>query len=224
MAEELIVISLASLVALVIGVLIGMFMNPLFRAKTLRSLTKKEYGILALVSKDKRSSRLFVVNFNEFVLAVAGKKWAGVGGRIYREDAPEKGFYTNDKMVKYREGVPIVYVDDESLTPLEFWSDAGKVSPDEVGSVYTAWVNNQIAKGQARGQQNLQLFLIIAILAAVGAAYFGYQTNAKAEALQAQVSSDHVILVKMSTYFGLDQAKTLQDAGYAITPDVVPNK
>jgi hypothetical protein len=126
---------------------------------------------------------------------------------IYRKDKPERGFLANEKMLRWEEGVPSVYVDKDSLKPVDFYAERGEVKPEEVGATLTAWVNNQLAKGLASIKQH-QLLLILCIvcsLAAAGVAYLTYQ--------QATQINQNTILIRdylMPNYTNITNATVRQ--------------
>ena len=166
-----------SLLILIIGVctfILGKATEVIFRAKVMRSITKKDYGVFGLVSKDQKNIRLFLVNLDKFTITHNNKIWTCQKKKIYRIDSPEKQFTADKGTTRFVEGVPLVFVDDTSLIPLDFYTDAGAVSPYETGATFTAWINNQIAKNMAAFKQQQMLFYV-AIMAAAIAAYFGFQ-------------------------------------------------
>jgi len=190
-----ILIGAGSFFALVIGLFAGMMLDIHKRAKMLRSLTKRDYGILAIVSKDSHSIKRLLVNFQNDSVKRGNEIWVIMRKRIYREDKPEKGFAADESNTRWEEGVPCVYVDKESLKPISLYHDeeVGKVRPEEVGAVLTSWVNNQLAKGYAAIQQT-KMLLYVAIVVALLAAGVAYEAYTEAQATHADVKEIRGIL------------------------------
>mgnify|MGYP001342074995 CR=1 FL=1 len=188
MADTEILIIFIAVFCVAIGALVGRMLDTAFRGKTLRSMLKKNYGYLCIVSKDNKNIRPILVNFEKDVFMLGDKQWAATKGRIYRMDKEEKGFFVSDNNIRWQEGLPCIYVDEDSLKPLDFWQDAGLVKPGEVGSLLTAWTTNQIAKGLL-GMQKKEWIIYIVIILALIAAVLSYQTMTIAGATDAKVTA-----------------------------------
>lgn len=151
-----------SFMTLLVGFIVAKWFDPYFRARIMRRALKKDYGILAIVSKDAKNILKMVVNFEKDTINIAGKVWVITQHYVYREDKKERGFVMGKAHVKWEEGVPAVYVEQDSIKPLDFFSDRTPVKPEEIGSFLSAWVNNQLAKNisQVKNQQIL-IFIVI---------------------------------------------------------------
>jgi hypothetical protein len=155
--------------------LLGRISDTHFRAKLMRTLTKKDYGILGIASQDRKNIRKVVVNFEKSVIKLGSQVWVIQSGRIYRQEKPETGFsFQNSKgelsvdTFRYEEGIPILYVDITNLKPLNFYpQETGKVPPEELGSFLSSWIANQIAKGMNVIAEYKTFLLIIIVLAIV---------------------------------------------------------
>jgi hypothetical protein len=169
----LIVVGSCSL--LIIGMLtfiLGRLLDTHFRAKVMRIVTKRDYGILAIASQDRKNIRKVVVNFEHSVIKLGNDVWVIQSGRIYRQEKPETGFsFQNARgeisvdTFRYEEGIPILYVDITNLKPLSFYpQETGKVPPEELGSFLSSWIANQIAKGMNVINEYRTFLIIIIVL------------------------------------------------------------
>lgn len=167
-----------SISLLIVGLLtffLGRVLDTHFRAKMLRMITKKDYGILGIASQDRKNIKKVVVNFEKSVVKLGTSVWVIQSGRIYRQEKPETGFsFVNSKgeilvdTFRYEEGLPILYVDITNLKPLNFYPvEGGKVPPEELGSFLSSWIANQIAKGMNVIAEYKTFLLIIIVLAIV---------------------------------------------------------
>ena len=151
---------------------IGRILDTHFRAKIMRTLTKKDYGILGIASQDRKNIRKVVVNFEHSIIKLGSQVWVINSGRIYRQEKPETGFsFQNSRgelsvdTFRYEEGVPILYVDITNLKPLNFYpQETGKVPPEELGSFLSSWIANQIAKGMNVIAEYKTFLIIIIVL------------------------------------------------------------
>jgi hypothetical protein len=71
-AMELTIVSCSVITVLFLGLFVGKLLDVFFRAKILRLVTKKEWGILAMMSPDTKSVQMIVVNFSKDVITVKG--------------------------------------------------------------------------------------------------------------------------------------------------------
>lgn len=201
---ETVIFVITTLVVLGLGLFVGKWLDPFFRAKLFRSLTKKEYGILALLSPDVKTIRMIVVNFGKDVIQNQGKVWIALKDRIYRMDKPERGFRLDkpDLPLKWISGIPVIFVNETSYSPIEITGAVGEVRPDEVNSVFSSWINNQLAKSAAKilsafsKQQTLLTIIAVLCLVAAGLGFMAYQevNNVKSEVIGVKAElHDHVL-------------------------------
>ena len=188
MDESLLILVGVGILAIIVGAVIGKLMDVYFRAKLLRRITKKNYGILGIVSKDWKNIKKILVNFDKDLIKIGDAVWVLKGSQIYREDHPEKGFQVTHDILKWEEGVPTAYVNYETIKPLDFFSEGGKTRPEETGAILLAWVENQIAKRMAQLRM-IQTFLIIIIIAGALGAYFSFQSMNTLSELNKKVDS-----------------------------------
>lgn len=158
---------------LLLGTFIGKLLDVSFRAKMARAITKKEWGILAISSPDNKTVRAITVNFSGDIINVGGKIWVIEKEKVYRFDKPERGFRLDreDLPRRWFDGIPYVFVNESSFLPIDIMGTVGSTRPEEISSVFLAWVNNQLAKGFASFKMHQTLLIITAVLALVGAVF-----------------------------------------------------
>jgi hypothetical protein len=155
---DILVYAIIALIWTALMIFVGRCLDPTFRAKLLRMVLKKDYGILGVASKDRKNIKKIVVNFEKTIIKLGTDVWIIKGGRIFREEKPEQGFsFINSKgqiavnTMRVEEGIPILYVDADNLKPLDLWPEKDattkNVVPEEMGSWLMSWIGNQIAKG-----------------------------------------------------------------------------
>jgi hypothetical protein len=202
---ELILVSSSTIIVLFLGLFVGKIMDPFFRARIFRIFTKKEWGCLGILSPDTKSVRFIVVNFNKDVVQSQGKVWILLKDRVYRHDKPERGISLTktDLPIKWIDGIPVLYVNETTYLPINMSGDAGEVRPEEVNSVFSSWVNNQLAKALAKilssfkNQQQLLMICAVLSLLAAGVAYIAMQnTNNIQASVDAQAKEIHLICLK----------------------------
>ena len=177
---------------LFLGLAVGKLTDTIFRAKVFRAITKKEWGVLAISSPDNKTVRAITVNFSGDIVNVQGKIWVIEKEKVYRYDKPERGFRLDreDLPRRWFDGVPYVFVNEASFLPIDITGTVGSTRPEEISSVFLAWVNNQLAKGFASFKMHQTLLLITCVLSLVGA-IFGLMCFQKLGDLQtAQAAMD----------------------------------
>jgi hypothetical protein len=190
-ANELTWVSISFVIIVALGLFIGKFMDVFFRAKLFRMIWKtKDFGILGMVSPDSKSIRMIVVDFSKDVVQHKGKVWIVLKDRIYRHDKPERGLSLDktDLPIRWIEGIPVLYVNENTYSPIDMTGQPSEVRPEEVNSVFSSWINNQLAKAMAKilgtFKQQQQLLIIIAVMALL-AAGIGYITMQNTNNMQA---------------------------------------
>lgn len=182
---------------LFVGVLVGKWLDVVFRAKVYRAITRKEWGILAIVSPDNKTIKQIVTNFTKDIINIHGKVWVIENQKIYRQDKPERGFRLDkvDLPKRWVDGIPCIFVNNESFLPIDVSGTIGSTNPEEVSSVFLAWVNNQLAKGFAT-VKNQQMLILIAVVLSLCAATLSFMAWQKTGDIYASVSA---IDAKVST-------------------------
>jgi hypothetical protein len=184
-------------------VLVGRLLDPMFRVRQLRRFLRRNYLVLYFVSKDGKTILPRVINADDDTFMHKGALYVVEKGKIWRRmqgeagsaavELKEGGFNFNpsegERPVRYEEGVPVIYMDNEHIKPLQFSNEEAKVTPSGVGSAINAWVSNQIAKGLVGENKFLNIgLLIIGILALCGL-FFSYQANDQIGAIKASCTN-----------------------------------
>jgi hypothetical protein len=160
---EMIYIYLILGLGMLLSFLVGKWLDPFWRAKTLRNFTKKNYFIIYKVPKDRKRLTPFVVNVDKGLIQHKGSMWICSRGKIYEEKAPEKTTdLKNDNITLWREGVPVVFLSEDSLLPLDFEEMSTEIKPEEVDAVLSGWVANQTFKDAF--MKNQQTMMLLAVL------------------------------------------------------------
>jgi len=155
--------TMGSLLWLPLGAVAGwLFFNPFMRAKLMRYATKRNYGVVHLVSRG-RNILTQAKDLNQSVLLLKGRLWVIMNNRIYSENCELNDFREIEtKHLRSYSGVPIVFLDIDTMTPLSFEKETTKITPEEMGSLTQAYINNQRAKDLFLNK-TMKLLLVIAI-------------------------------------------------------------
>lgn len=199
MAGELdvLIVIFTTAFVLVLGVVMGRLFDVNWRCNIMRRFTRKNYVVLNITDKDGKYILSKVVNVEQDTISVGNEMWAVTRGRIYAKKNLHSGFLIGSKDIKFESGAPNVYVNRESITPVDFYPTSSPdeiIKPAEVGSTLKAWIANQLAKALASIQKT-QIFLIIIIVLVVLnlliSAYGAFQAadnGKKLDAIQAAVT------------------------------------
>jgi len=179
-----IIFLIGSFLFLPMGMILGwVFLDPFMRCKIMRKMSKgrKNFGIVNFVGKGKKIITR-IKNFDEDLIWIKNKCWALTKSGIYEldkngEQATEKRALNPDSFVTVTESVPTMFIDINSMQPLTFVETGREgIAPEELGSTLKGWVDNQMAKVMFL-KRTLDIYFMIVIICAVGAAFFGYQNN-----------------------------------------------
>lgn len=159
------------------GFLVGRWADPTWKTKQKRTTFKENAYMLAIISKDRRTIQKIAVKPTGQVLKVGDALWIIDPKRIYREDKPESGLKVKPNLMKYEEGVPTLYVYEDSLKPAEFNPEPSKVSPNEIATGLEAYLAVERAKIFTGVKQYQTFFMIIMLLGVLNLA--GHYMNAQ---------------------------------------------
>lgn len=165
-AELIITIVITALV-LVLGWLLGRWFDADFRCNLMRRLTKKNYLVVNVTDKDGRNLLASVCNATDDTISIGTDMWVVTKGKIYSKKNISKGFIIQESDIKFRNGAPNIFVDRETITPVDFYRTTDEIiKPTEIGATLQAWIANQLAKALSNiNRINILLYLIIALLA-----------------------------------------------------------
>jgi hypothetical protein len=153
-----------------VGIVVGfLFFNPYMRCRVMRTLTHKNYGIVHFVGRAKFISTT-IKDFDSSVLWRGNSLYLFNKGRIYNYAADyDGGDPVESKSVFYRNSVPSVFFDLETMTPLTFNTEVMPTSPQQAGASIKAWNTNQLLKWAA-----VKWTFELTIIAVIGIALVGY--------------------------------------------------
>lgn len=165
----------------------GRMLDPIYRVRQMRRFLRRNWLVLYLVSKDAKTIQPRVINADEDAFTYKNNLFVVEKGKIYRKtqsdiggkpalDKDGKPIYEKQggfsfspeegqKPVKYEEGTPVIFADNEHIKPVDFYGEESKVTPSGVGSALNAWVTNQISKGLQGNEQKNKYILFVVIAA-----------------------------------------------------------
>lgn len=159
---------------MIFSFLLARALDPNWRCLKLRQYLKRNYIVLNI--SDKSNKHLFskVVDAHDDTAIFGARMWVLEKSKLYtkkfnnktklwqKEDY--KGFNIETDNIKFEQGAPNIYVDNENITPLEFYENhTNTIKPNEIGSTLQAWVYNQLAKNIKAVNliQNLLIVLVV---------------------------------------------------------------
>ena len=197
MAELESVLILLAIFPAVLAFLFAKYQDPMWRARMFRRLRKKDFGILNIFSRDGKTIRSIVVNLEEDAVKVGDNIWIITKNRIYRQHNESMGFSLKrgKTPIRWTEGVPVLFVEMDTVKPLAFQEEESTIKADEVGANLMAWINNQIMKKKHAlpAQDKIMKIVLIAVIAVGGIAYLIFTQQSEilevCKAAQAAVST-----------------------------------
>lgn len=161
-----------------LGWVIGRLQDLNWRCKRMRQFLKKDYRLLKYKFKGSKTLFARIVDVTSGVITVGQQQWVMAGDRMYLESNQKVGLSIKklDKDPAYDDGCPVIYVDADNITPLEFQGDGTNVRPEELGSTYSGYLLNQLAKALSF-VKNLKTMLMILVFGVAICAIFIYMTH-----------------------------------------------
>lgn len=155
-----------------LGLMLGWFFgDPFQRAKIRRSITKKNYGIVNFVSKGARIMST-IKNFDYDILFVGDGVWILERNKVYMQDKNDgimgtKAVYPIlPEHVNSVIGIPVIFLDVDTMRPLSFHKEAGEANPIDLASTMKGYIMNQLAKNMFF-KRTFMLLIIIVIATSV---------------------------------------------------------
>lgn len=151
-----------------LGIIVGkFFLDPYVRCKLLRKVRQKNYGLAYFVYKGGQRVDIRIKNMDSDVIVVEDetKIWVLEKGSIYyvnRQD--EKIFHATiqgKNVVTTPQDVPIVFLDAESMLPLNFNKRDTETNPQQAGASLLGYVQNQIAKNNFFKKTDTFFYLMV---------------------------------------------------------------
>jgi len=187
-----------------------------FRASTQNNINKitvynkEEIKRQALTAEERKSMFEFI--------KPKGKEMHIPEGLLVKDQ--EKMFEIKEDFIRWQEGVPVIYVDEQHLTPLDFEKGRSEVTPIEISPVIGGYVDNQVLKNkQKKGDFDLvPIVMLVLVLVAAGVSYIS-MTEAQKASLAATETRD---LIVASPFFkttdGVVQPTTVSQGNGVILP------
>lgn len=147
------------------GWIIGRLQDVNWRCKKMRQILKKDYRLLKYKFKGSKTLFARIVDVTSGVITVGSQQWIISESRMYLEANQKVGLSIKklDKDPAYDDGCPVIYVDSDNITPLEFSGDNTNVRPEELGSTYSGYLLNQLMKSLSF-VKNIKLLLSLAVI------------------------------------------------------------
>jgi len=173
-----------------IGFFIGRFLDLYWRAGQIRRFLKKEVLIVNIRQKDRTTFLPQLVIPETKAVLFNNNFWALLKDRIFITKVPGLGFSltsTNTK-IYYKQGIPEVFVDCDSVEPLHFNDITPAPSAAELGAAQNAWDLNQRAKNLS-GVQMIMMLLCLAVLVGAVAAGLSFMNMNTLNDMRGQIDS-----------------------------------
>ncbi len=144
---------------------LGLFLtNPIFKIKVLRALTKKDYILIHYVNSDKKTIHYKIINPTKDIYTIGDSVWIADKGRIYRQDSIEKGFSLKNASPKFVEGVPVVFVDEDYLRPIDFYEDKDQLQTSRISGTLQGYIDLEVQKRSKKKSFEGLIIIIILLL------------------------------------------------------------
>jgi uncharacterized membrane protein YphA (DoxX/SURF4 family) len=203
--EDIFVILLV-LVAVFAAFMVAKFTDMFWKIKQQRQFMKKDFHLLGVVSKDRKAIKYQIFLPESSVIWNGMEMWTVLSNRIYRQAKPDDGFVLKEEHVKWIEGIPVLFVDEENFRPLDFWFDeTTNAKPGEAGAILKSWVVNQAAKAAVKAFAEIMqlrnlIYIILALsLISAGVSVWNHMvlgdTQTAVNGIAVQVSEIHKIIV-----------------------------
>ena len=188
-------LSIAIFLFLPIGWLFGRVMDLNWRCKKMRQLFKKDYRLLKFKFKGSKTFFGRIVDVSTGVITVGSNQWILAGDRMYLESNEKVGLNITklDKDPSYDDGCPVIFVDGDNITPLEFQGDGTNVRPEELGATYSGYLLNQMMKALSF-VKNIKSILMIIVFCCAICAVFAYLAHTDMAAMNVKLDNIQGVL------------------------------
>jgi hypothetical protein len=173
-----------------------------WQIKQKRKYLKKDFHLACIVSKDMKNITPKIFNPEQSTIWHDGKVYTVEKRRIYRKDKPEDGFMVPKP--KFEEGIPVIYIDDESFRPLDFdFTTPTVAKPGEAGAILKSWEVNAAAKAMVSAYDKMKqqaMFVMIILGLCVLIAGLVYFTYTAADNSNKQLANQQVQITEIHDY------------------------
>lgn len=163
----------------------GLLFKKEIVCKIMKFITKKNYGVVVIVAGKTMID--MIKNLDKDYIKINDIIYIIQKSRIYYNDGVTSQ-PIDANAVKFSAGIPFIYLDVNSLTPLSFEKDDLNITPEEISAplkAYAILVEAEFMQYKKRLTLSV-LGIILLITLAIGLSYAGY-ANAKTCAELAQV-------------------------------------
>jgi len=151
-----------------LGLILGwLFLNPDVRCLMLRRMRGRNYGMVNFVHRGGQRMVTRIKNFDDDVIIQDTKMWILQNDGIYYVDRDRNKMVhakIDSKHIKTMSGgIPVLYLDPDTMIPLTFHSVQSMSNPQQFGSTILGYIYNQLAKALFM-KKGLQIFFIIILV------------------------------------------------------------
>ncbi|MEM7819934.1 MAG: hypothetical protein QXD48_03850 [Candidatus Aenigmatarchaeota archaeon] len=153
-----------------LGIFLGYFVStPYQRAKLKRRITKKNFGVVHIISRGK-NILTFVKNFDNDIIWIKDNIYVLKPDRIYKYNDEKNYQKIEPEYIYYNSGVPTIFFDVDNFKPLSFIREESRVSSQELGASCKAWIILEEAKA-LRWKKTQQVLILIILVCVVISAF-----------------------------------------------------
>lgn len=168
-------ILIGSLCFLPVGALLGfVIFNKEMLCSVLRKVSARNWGIINLVAQDGRNICSFMKDLNNSIIERQDGIWIIRKDRIFLDKGSVKYKLDPDK-IRFKSGVPVIFLDFNTLEPLDFWEEKTKTQPKELAPLLKGWLATEELKGMMKAK-TIQIGVIILIFMLAVNVYLTYDT------------------------------------------------
>lgn len=161
-------------------------------SKAYRASTSNNVNKITVYNKDEIKKQALTAQDRKSIfefIKPRGKETHIPEGLLVKDQ--EKMFEIKEDFIRWQEGVPVIYVDEQHLTPLNFEGGKSEVTPIEISPVIGGYVDNQILKNKQKKKDMdlVPIVMCILVLVAAGVSYIS-MTEAQKASLAATETRD----------------------------------
>ena len=203
------ILFIGGLFAAAIILFIGRWFDSFFKCSIMRMITKKNYVLIEVVESDGKNGLFYVVNIDMGRIKVGKFVWIFNQADVCREDMTEKGFAIQNQHVRWINGIPVVRIDKDSIMPRRMEGSPSKVKPDEIWSIFTAWIANERAEMMMAMPNILNTIMILVIASIIVSAVMNYMVVDKVNSLASQMNQTYYDVKAIKVNLGLPYNSTV---------------
>jgi len=203
------ILFIGGLFATAIILFIGRWFDSFFKCSIMRMITKKNYVLIEVVESDGKNGLFYVVNIDMGRIKVGKFVWIFNQADVCREDMTEKGFAIQNQHVRWINGIPVVRIDKDSIMPRRMEGSPSKVKPDEIWSIFTAWIANERAEMMMAMPNILNTIMILVIASIILNGIISYMVKTQVDTVAKQLNETFYDVKAMKVQMGLPYNSTV---------------